>query len=63
MPSTILLSEHAIAIDGDEVAWRLSRILKNLNIEMLITDARVSAVFPDGSVAQYQQLHLDTSLP
>jgi len=63
MPSTRLMPEHAIDIDGDEVAWRLKRILKPLGIEILITDARVSAVFPDGSVAYCKPLHLDTTIP
>jgi urease gamma subunit len=52
--------DHAIPIDGDEVAERLKGILKATGVEMLITDARVSAIFPDGSVAYYQPLHLDT---
>jgi hypothetical protein len=52
--------DHAIPIDGDEVAERLKGILKATGVKMLITDARVSAIFPDGSVARYQELHMDT---
>jgi hypothetical protein len=51
---------HAPMIDGEEVAERLKGILKAAGVEMLITDARVSAWFPDGSTACYQPLHLDT---
>jgi hypothetical protein len=39
---------------------RIKGILKAAGVEMLITDARVSAVFPDGSAAYYQPVHLDT---
>jgi hypothetical protein len=52
--------DHAIPIDGDEVAERLKGILKATGVKMLITDARVSAIFPDGSVARYQELYMDT---
>jgi hypothetical protein len=50
----------ATPIDGDEVAERLKGILKAAGVAMLITGARVSAIFPDGSVARYQELHMDT---
>jgi hypothetical protein len=52
--------DHAIPIDGDEVAERLKGILKATGVKMLITGARVSAIFPDGSVARFQELHMDT---
>jgi hypothetical protein len=52
--------DYATPIDGDEVAERLKGILKAAGVKMLITDARVFAVFPDGSVARYQTLYLDT---
>ena len=52
--------DHATYIGGDEVAERLKGILRAAGVKMLITDARVSAVFPDGSVAHYQPLHMDT---
>jgi hypothetical protein len=52
--------DHITKIDGAEVAERLKGILKAAGVEMLITDARVSAFFPDGSVAEFQKLHLDT---
>lgn len=54
--------EKATRIDGEEVASRLKGILKAHGVEMFITglEARVSAEFPDGSVAYYQPLHLDT---
>ena len=54
--------EHATEIDGAEVSERLTALLKAAGVEMLITDARVSAVFPDGSVAYYQPVHVDTTL-
>lgn len=52
--------KHLNDIDGNEVAERLKGILKAAGVEMLITDARVSAIFPDGAVAYFQPLHLDT---
>jgi hypothetical protein len=52
--------KHETPIDGNEVAERLKGILKAAGVHMLITDARVSAFFPDGSVARYQELHMDT---
>jgi hypothetical protein len=47
-------------INGEEVAERLKGILKAAGVKMLITDARVSAYFPDGSVAYFQEVHMDT---
>jgi hypothetical protein len=52
--------DTATPIDGDEVAERLKGILKAAGVKMLITDARVSAYFPDGSLARYQELEMDT---
>jgi hypothetical protein len=52
--------DTAPKIDGAEVSERLKGILKAAGVHMLITDARVSAFFPDGSVARYQELHMDT---
>jgi hypothetical protein len=52
--------DTATPINGEEVAERLKGILKAAGVHMLITDARVSAFFPDGSVARYQELHMDT---
>ena len=52
--------KHLSAITANEVAERLKGILKAAGVKMLITDARVSAVFPDGAVAEYQPLFLDT---
>lgn len=52
--------DAAAPIAGEEVAERLKGILKAAGVAMLITDARVSAVFPDGAVAYYQPLYLDT---
>lgn len=52
--------DTATMIDGEEVSQRLAGILRAAGVDMLITDARVSAVFPDGSVAYYQPLHMDT---
>jgi hypothetical protein len=60
MTNTNLNPAHALPINGEEVAERLKGILKAVGVEMLITDARVSAIFPDGSVAYYQELYLDT---
>jgi hypothetical protein len=54
--------DKAPKLTGEEVAERLTGILKAFGIDMLITDARVSGFFPDGSVADYQPLHLDTTL-
>jgi hypothetical protein len=48
-------------LTGEEVAERLTGILRAAGVDMLITDARVSAFFPDGTVANYQPLHLDTT--
>jgi hypothetical protein len=53
---------NAPKLTGEEVAERLTGILRAFGIDMLITDARVSAFFPDGSAADYQPLHLDTTL-
>jgi hypothetical protein len=53
-------SKHETPIGGTEVAERLKGILKAAGVKMLITDARVSAIFPDGSVARYQELYMDT---
>jgi hypothetical protein len=47
-------------ISGNEVAERLKGILKAAGVKMLITGARVSAIFPDGSVAYFQEVALDT---
>jgi hypothetical protein len=44
----------------EEVVWRIKGVLKAAGIEAFITDARISAVFPDGAEAFYQQLELDT---
>jgi hypothetical protein len=52
--------EHETPIDGNEVSERLKGILKAAGVKMLITEARVSAIFPDGSAARYQELHMDT---
>jgi hypothetical protein len=51
---------NAPKLTGDEVAERLKGILKAAGVKMLITDARVSAYFPDGSLAHYQELEMDT---
>lgn len=53
---------HATEIDGAEVSARLTALLRAAGVDMLITDARVSAVYPDGSVACYQPVHVDTTL-
>jgi hypothetical protein len=52
--------DHVTFIDGNEAAERLKGVLKAAGVKMLITGARVSAIFPDGSVARYQELHMDT---
>lgn len=52
--------KHAVQIDGAEASARIKGILKAAGVEAFITDARMSAVFPDGSVAFFQQLELDT---
>jgi hypothetical protein len=52
--------ETAPKLTGEEVAERLKGILKSFGVKMLITDARVSAYFPDGSVAYFKELHMDT---
>lgn len=47
-------------LTNEDLAWRVKEILKASGVEMLITGGRVSAIFPDGAVAYFQQLELDT---
>jgi hypothetical protein len=54
--------DKAPKLTGEQVAERLKGILKAYGVDMLITDARVSAFFPDGSVASYEPLYLDTTV-
>lgn len=47
-------------LTAEETVWRIKQVLKAAGIEAFITEARISAYFPDGAVAVFKQLELDT---
>lgn len=44
----------------EDVSWRIKTILKAAGVEAFITDAKISAIFPDGKRAFFTNLELDT---